>query len=106
MTTGPSSTSSTRGGDGGAVAGFIFLARDDEGDPYDLVAWSPQANRIGAWYGAAPLLGADMLYAPRLDPEGAFQVFEEPLAWLLEERAGVVIVDPRALLRSFAPLSP
>jgi hypothetical protein len=67
-------------GDGSAVAGFIFLARDDEGDPCDLVAWSPQAKRIAAWYGVAPLLGTDMLYAPRLDPEGALQVFEEPLA--------------------------
>jgi hypothetical protein len=67
-------------GDGRAVAGFIFLARDDEGDPCDLVAWSPQAKRIAAWYGVAPLLGTDMLYAPRLDPEGALQVFEEPLA--------------------------
>jgi hypothetical protein len=94
-------------GDGGAIAGFIFLARDDEGDPCDLVAWSPQAKRIAAWYGVAPLLGTDMLYAPRLDPEGALQVFEEPLAWLLEERAGVVIVDPvRAapILRAAEPL--
>jgi hypothetical protein len=78
-------------GDGSAVAGFIFLARDDEGDPCDLVAWSPQAKRIAAWYGVAPLLGTDMLYAPRLDPEGALQVFEEPLAWLLEERTGMAI---------------
>ena len=32
---------------------LIFLARDEEGDPCDLVAWSAK-KRLAAWYGDAP----------------------------------------------------
>lgn len=43
-----------------------------------------------------------------MDPEQALQVHETPLQWLIAERQGVVIVDPRrapSLLRSAAPLA-
>jgi hypothetical protein len=90
-----------------AVDAVIFLARDELGDPADLVAWEPRRNRMAAWWGDAPLLGMDELYAPRLDPERALLVHETALAWLLGERNGVVICDPSkaaSVLRAAAPL--
>ncbi len=86
---------------------LIFLARDEEGDPCDLVAWSAKKNRLAAWYGDAPLLGAEAIYAPRLDPENALKVHETALLWLLAVRDGVVIVDPKRaapILRAAEPL--
>jgi len=93
--------------DDAAVDAVIFLARDEFGDPADLVAWDPRGNRIAGWYGAAPLLGAENIFGPRLDPEQALRVDESPLHWLLAEREGVVIVHSlRAapILREYEPL--
>jgi hypothetical protein len=81
------------GGDDG-VSACIFLARDDLGEPCDLVAWEPQARRLAAWYGSAALLGAENIYGPRLDRENTLSVFETPFEWLLNDRDGVVIIDP------------
>jgi hypothetical protein len=95
------------GGERG-VAAFIFLARDDQGEPCDLVAWAPQVKRLAGWYGSATALGAENIYAPRFDPDRALQVHETPLEWLLHDRNGVVVVDAQGaapLLRLAEPLA-
>jgi hypothetical protein len=78
-------------GDDVAASALIFLARDDEGEPADLVAWSLQAKRLVAWYGAVAVLGEDYLAGPRL--EEGLHVCADPLEWLHAERCGVVILD-------------
>ena len=93
--------------DGQPVDAVIFPARNELGDHVDYVAWEPRLNRMASWYGRAALLGEDELFAPRLDPEQALRVHETPLQWLLAERQGVVIVDPRraaSILRDAEPL--
>ncbi len=94
-------------GDEGAASAFVFLALDEEGETADLVAWAPQENRLAAWFGASPLLGAENLWAPRLTKERALAVFESPLGWLRAGREGVVVIDPQRaapLLRHAEPL--
>ena len=82
-------------GDDGAVRAIVFLARDEEGEPRDLVAWSCKKNRLAAWYGggAVAMLGEDYLGGPRL--EYGLCVCADPLEWLRVERCGVVILDAR-----------
>jgi hypothetical protein len=75
------------------VPAIIFLARDEEGEPRDLVAWSCKKNRLAAWFGAATMLGEDYLAGPRL--EDGLRVCADPLEWLRAERLGVVILDAR-----------
>jgi len=81
------------GGDA-VVSAFVFLARDESGDPCDLVAWAPGEARVAAWLGRASMLGLDQLWQPRLMQEGALPVCETPLEWLRAERRAVVILDP------------
>jgi hypothetical protein len=81
-------------GDEGAVSALIFLARDEDGEPEDLIAWAREANRLASWYGASAFLGADDILAPRLDVEG-LRIHPDPLAWLKAGREGVVILDTR-----------
>ena len=93
--------------DEGAASAFVFLSLDEEGEPADLVAWAPQEQRLAAWFGASPLLGAENLWAPRLTKERALSVFESPLGWLRAGREGVVVIDKRRsapLLRLAEPL--
>jgi hypothetical protein len=95
-------------GDEGAVSALIFLAYDKFSEPADLVAWDPQQEGIGAWFGAVALLGEESLWEPRLTKEGALSVFESPLVWLRDGRQGVIVIDPpRAapLLRLSEPLA-
>ena len=82
-------------GDEGAISAFLFLARDEDGEPADLVAWAPRENRLAAWFGTVALLGAEDLWAPRLTKERALPVFETPLGWLRAGREGVVVIDRR-----------
>jgi hypothetical protein len=77
-----------------AAAAFIFLARDELGDPCDLVAWEPVSARVAAWYGRPSLLGLENLWTPRIAYDGALVIFETPLEWLKAGRQGVVIVNP------------
>ena len=72
---------------------IVFMARDEQGKPLDLVAWAPQIARLAAWYNSAPLLGMEQLYAPRLDREQGLPVYETPLQWLIGGRDGVVIIN-------------
>jgi hypothetical protein len=71
----------------------VFLGLDEAGEPEDLVAWTPQSNRVASWYGAAAFLGAEDLLAPRVEIEGLL-VHPDPMAWLRAGRNGVVILDP------------
>jgi hypothetical protein len=87
-------------GDQGAISAFLFLARDEDGEPADLVAWAPSVNRLAAWFGAVALLGAEDLWAPRLTKERALPVFEAPLGWLRAGREGVVVISRSPLSRS------
>jgi len=72
---------------------FVFLARDRDDQPADLVAWRPRAGAIARWCGRAALLGEDAVYGPRLAAEGALPIFSSPLGWLKAGRHGVVILD-------------
>jgi hypothetical protein len=75
-----------------AVDALVFLARDDAGEPADLVAWSPKSDRLAAWWGI-PMLGMECLGDWRIDPNGAIEVFDDPLKWLVAERNGLVVVS-------------
>jgi hypothetical protein len=77
-----------------AAAAFIFLARNELGEPCDLIAWQPVFARVAAWYGRASLLGLESLWAPRIAFDGALAIFETPLEWLTAGRQGVIIVNP------------
>jgi hypothetical protein len=89
-----------------AVDAMVFLARDDNGDPADFVAWRPKSHRLASWWGI-PMLGMEALGEPRLDPDGALAVFTDPVRWLRGERNGVLVVNfanAARLLRDAAPL--
>jgi hypothetical protein len=81
-------------GDEGAVSALIFLARDEDGEPEDLIAWAPETNRLASWCGASVFLGADDILGPRLGIEG-LRIHRDPLAWLKTGRQGVIILDPK-----------
>ena len=90
------------------VQALVFLARDDTGDPSDLVAWSCRRGKVAAHFGAAAVLGADYILAPRLTVEGALWVHWTPLKWLKAGREGVVLIDASCAavaLRNFGPLA-
>ena len=85
---------------------MIIAALDQFGSNCDLVAWSPETGAIGTWYGRAAMLGAENLFAPRLDGP-ALPVHRSPLEWLRAGRWGVVPIDIRQaapLLRDAGPL--
>lgn len=85
---------------------LIFLANDDCGEPADFVSWIPASDRLASYYGI-PLLGMERLGEPRVDPDGALQVFTQPVGWMASERGGVLIVNfmnAARLLRDAAPL--
>jgi len=92
-------------GDGGMPA-LVFVALDERGEPADLVAWSPAERRCAPHWGAACLLGAESLLAPRLTNQNALPVYRDPLGWLLGGRFGVVPIDLQSAalkLREFGP---
>jgi hypothetical protein len=93
--------------DGTPVDAVSFLARDEEGEPADIVAWEPRSKRLAAWYGAVSLLGMENVFGPRLDLHNALEVFRDPVHWLGAERQGVVVVHPQQaapILRRAEPL--
>jgi hypothetical protein len=89
----------------GHVAGVIIPVRDECGDLVDLAAWNVDGGSLALWRGAASMLGAENIFAPRLgDP---LLVHETPLDWLRAGRRGVYIIDPQRaapLLRLGEPL--
>ena len=77
------------------VEALAFLARDDLGDPSDIVAWSCR------------VLGEDEILAPRLTPEAALSIHRTPLEWLRSGREGVVVLSAERAaiaLRDVGPL--
>jgi hypothetical protein len=89
----------------GSVAGVIIPLRDECGDIVDLAAWNPDDGALALWRGAASMLGAENIFAPRLGEP--LLAHETPLDWLRAGRQGVFIVDPQRaapLLRLSEPL--
>jgi hypothetical protein len=94
--------------DGGeqATDALVFLGHDDRGEPADFVAWTPASDRLASYWGI-PMLGMERLGEPRIDPDGALEVFTEPVGWLSSERSGLLVVNfanAARLLRDAAPL--
>jgi hypothetical protein len=71
----------------------VFLVEDSVG-PIDVVAWQPQAQRIGSWRGLAWGLGQDRAYDARIGHDDALPVWRSPLDWLRADRRGIVILRP------------
>jgi len=89
----------------GLVSAMIIPVYDEAGDIFDLAAWNPDDGALGLWRGAASMLGAENIFAPRLGEP--LLVHETPLDWLRAGRRGVFIVDPQRaapLLRLGEPL--
>ena len=88
-----------------SLRAYIFLGFDLFGDPADLVAWHPDTGGLASWRGLVSLLGEEQAFAPRL--QEAIAVHADPIAWLRENRSGLVIVHPgraRSLLLDAGPL--
>ncbi len=85
---------------------LVVLARDDMGEPADLVAWSCRLQKLAGLFGSMSMLGADDVLAPRLNAELALPIHRTALEWLQAGREGVVFLAPeRAVieLRDFGP---
>jgi hypothetical protein len=69
----------------------------DRGEIIDLIAWSPESNRIGSWRGVAFAVGdQDDIWNPASFFDGSpLRVHANPLAWLKADREGIVVVDHR-----------
>jgi hypothetical protein len=78
----------------GHVAGVIIPIRDECGDLVDLAAWNPDDGALSLWRGMASMLGAENIFAPRIESE-ALLVFADVAAWLRAGRRGVVVLDPQ-----------
>jgi hypothetical protein len=94
--------------DENGVSVLVFLARDDTGEPADLVAWSYRNQKVAAHFRAVCVLGANDILALRLTIKAALAVHRTPLGWLRAGRDGVVILDSRCatvVLRDFGPFS-
>jgi hypothetical protein len=50
----------------GHVASVIIPLRDECGDLVDLAAWNVDGGSLALWRGAASMLGAENIFAPRL----------------------------------------
>ena len=74
---------------------LAFLARDELGEPSDLVAWSPTSDRVASWLWCAPVLGLETLWMPRIADNGALPVYSSAWSWLRQGRDGLLIVDLR-----------
>jgi hypothetical protein len=88
--------------DATAVPAFIVIARDVFGVTDDLVAFDGR-GRFAPELGRARLLGAQMIFAPRLGEP--LRVFEDVWAWLRADRDGVVILDWRVAARRLEDVS-
>ena len=77
---------------------FLFLVQDSEGAPLDVVAWQPQAQRLGSWLGRTWGLGEESIYQPRLTSD-ALPIWRTPLDWLRAHRRGCVLLQPKLAAR-------
>ena len=69
---------------------YIIVARDEFGEPADLIAW--RGDRVASWSARVSILGANNLFAPRLLSD-ALLVEPDVLSWLRSGRRGIVIID-------------
>ncbi|GLS23527.1 hypothetical protein GCM10007874_65480 [Labrys miyagiensis] len=79
-------------GDEEGEGALIFLCRDLEGEPEDMLAWNPRSDARYRWLGRAALLGAQNVTEPRY-LGATLPVWRTPLGWLKSGRRGVVILD-------------
>jgi hypothetical protein len=77
----------------GSVEGVIIPIRDECGDMVDLAAWNVDTGMLALWRGAAAMLGAENIFAPRLG--APLLVHETTFDWLRAARTGIVILDPQ-----------
>lgn len=78
-----------------AERAILTIAMDEEGDPFDLVAWQPRTGQIGTWRGYAWAVGQDRALAPRIGDDLGLRVWRGILQWLQADRDGLVIIRPR-----------
>jgi hypothetical protein len=88
------------------VDALIFFARNDLGEPCDMVAWALSPKRLASWYGVVAVLGADDILAPRMTSRGVLMIHRTPLNWLRAERSGVVIIEPNKAVLELRDLGP
>jgi hypothetical protein len=85
--------------DGEGIRAVVF----EEGD--DLIAWNPKRNLLATWGGVAFALREEAIWNPASCFMGsALRVHRTPLEWLVANRDGIVILQPRftyAYLRDF-----
>lgn len=74
----------------GATRAFLFGVRDELGEPVDIAAWRREEPLARLWRGEVAMLGAERLFAPRLQP---LFVFPTTLDWLRASREGIVLLD-------------
>jgi hypothetical protein len=90
--------------DDSCTSALIFVARDECGDPADLVAW--RGEQLASWTTKARLLGQQHVLGPRIGSD-ALAIHPTPLEWLRADRHGCVLIDAeraRWLLTSAGPL--
>jgi hypothetical protein len=86
------------------ASALIFIARDECGDPADLVAW--RGGQLASWTTKARLLGQQHVFGPRVGSP-ALAIHQSPLEWLRADRHGCVLIDTaraRWLLGNAGPL--
>lgn len=66
---------------------------NEAGDLVDIVAFTLDGS-FASWLGRAAILGERSMFAPRIRAP-ALGVFRDPIEWLANQRAGVVILDPK-----------
>jgi hypothetical protein len=81
----------------GPIRAYILLAISRHREPLDLLAWSPETNRLACWCGAAVAWGEEDIFAPRLGID-AVSVWRTPLGRLRHNLHGLVPLRPKTLL--------
>ena len=66
------------------------------GDEVDRVAWSRKQNKLATWRGVAFALGQEAIWNPATHfMDGVLEVHRTPLDWLMADREGICVVQPR-----------
>jgi hypothetical protein len=75
---------------------LIFRA-EDRGEPIDLIAWQPRSNKLATLLGVGFCIGdLEQTFCPSSwFAGGGLHIHRSPLEWLLAERRGIVIAQPR-----------
>jgi hypothetical protein len=81
----------------GAVRAYILLAFSSQWEPFDLLAWCRETNRLACWCGATVAWGEEAIFAPRLGID-AVPVWRTPLGRLRQSLDGLVPLRPASLV--------